>query len=166
MHDNTNPFLQGCVEKGIVLNPDKLEYGVTSIPFLSHLLTSEGLKPDPEKISAILDTPTPDDVAAIHRFIGPSTTWLRFCPTSPTSSNTLTALTQKDVPWTWGPEHENVVDTMESVISRNPILRHYDPDDDLVIQCDASKDGLGACVMQKGQPNMYTSHMITSAEQC
>ena len=107
MDDNTDRFLQRCVEKGIVLNPDKLEYGVTSIPFMGHLLTSEGLKPDPEKISAILDMPTPDDVAAIRRFNGTINYLAKFLPHLSNIIKPLTALTRKDVPWTWGPEHEN-----------------------------------------------------------
>lgn len=41
-------FLNRCSKKGIVLNPDKFEHCVTCVPFLGHLLTSEGLKPDPE----------------------------------------------------------------------------------------------------------------------
>ena len=133
---------------------------------MGHLLTSEGLKPDPEKISAILDMPTPDDVAAIRRFNGTINYLAKFLPHLSNIIKPLTALTRKDIPWTWGPEHENAVDTVKSLISRNPILRHYDPDDDLVIQCDASKDGLGACLLQKGQPIMYASRMMTSAEQC
>ena len=77
LDDNTDRFLQRCVEKGIVLNPDKMEYGVTSFPFMGHLLTSEGLKPDPEKISAILDMPTPADVAGDSvALMEPSTIWL------------------------------------------------------------------------------------------
>ena len=55
---------------------------------------------------------------------------------------------------------------MKSLISRNPILRRYDRDADLVIQCDSPKDGLGACLLQKGQPIMYASRMMASAEQC
>ena len=37
---------------------------------MGHLLTSDGLKPDPVKVSAILDMPEPTDVAAVRRFIG------------------------------------------------------------------------------------------------
>ena len=37
-------------------------------PFVGHLLTSEGLKPDPQKVEAICDMPKPDDVQAVQRF--------------------------------------------------------------------------------------------------
>ena len=67
---NINCFLKCCAKKGIALNPDKFEYDVSCIPFMGHLLTSEGLKPDSEKVSAILNMPMPHDIAAVQRFNG------------------------------------------------------------------------------------------------
>ena len=52
------------------MDPDKFERCVTSIPFMDHLLTSDGLKSDPAKVSTILDMPEVTDVAAIHHFTG------------------------------------------------------------------------------------------------
>lgn len=37
---------------------------------MGHLITSEGLRPNPEKLTAVLEMPTPTDVAGIQWFIG------------------------------------------------------------------------------------------------
>lgn len=47
-------LLQRCRTKGIKLNKKKLKFKQKKIPYLSHLVTSEGLKPDPDKVEAVI----------------------------------------------------------------------------------------------------------------
>ena len=91
-------------------------------------------------------------VTPVYRFT-PTVNYLaKFLPHLSNVIKPLTALTCKDVAWTWGPEHESAVNNVKQLISQAPLLRHYDPKEDLTVQCDASKDGLGACLLQCGQP--------------
>eukprot|EP00112_Aurelia_sp_Birch-Aquarium-sp1_P025746 Seg874.2 transcript_id=Seg874.2/GoldUCD/mRNA.D3Y31 product="Retrovirus-related Pol polyprotein from transposon 17.6" protein_id=Seg874.2/GoldUCD/D3Y31 len=48
-------LLKKCKDVGIQLNKAKMQLRKSSIKFLGHIVTSEGLKPDPEKIKAIRD---------------------------------------------------------------------------------------------------------------
>ena len=41
----------------------------------------------------------------------------------------------------------------------------YDESKNVTIQCDASSNGLGACLMQEGKPIAYASRSLTSTEQ-
>ena len=50
---NVTGFLDQCVEKDLHLNPDKILINIPNVPFLNQVLTKEGLKPDPHKISVI-----------------------------------------------------------------------------------------------------------------
>ena len=50
-------FMEKCQQKGIKLNLAKLEYKCKEVPFHGHVLTSEGLKPDPQKVEAIKEMP-------------------------------------------------------------------------------------------------------------
>ena len=45
-----------------------------------------------------------------------------------------------------------------------PLLKYYEREKDLVIQCDASEGGLGAALLQDGRPLAYASRALTSAE--
>ena len=45
-----------------------------------------------------------------------------------------------------------------------PLLKHYDASKQLVVQCDASKDGIAA-LLQEGQPIAYASRAMTRTEQ-
>ena len=49
--------MRRCQQKGIKLNAEKLEYECKEVPFHGHLLTTAGLKPDPEKVRAIVEMP-------------------------------------------------------------------------------------------------------------
>ena len=67
-HDsNLDGFMRRCQQKGIKLNAEKLEYKCKEVPFHGHLLTTEGLKPDPEKVRAIVEMPRPKDRGDILR---------------------------------------------------------------------------------------------------
>ena len=94
---------------------------------MGHLLTSDGLKPDPDKVSAILDMPTPSDIAATRRFIGTVTYLSKFLSRLSDVIKPLTALTCNTTALTWGPEQENAVNKVKYLISNAPLLKHYDP---------------------------------------
>ena len=41
-----------------------------AVPYIGHLLTSEGLKPDPSKVAAVRAMPTPKNKDDVKRFLG------------------------------------------------------------------------------------------------
>lgn len=40
------------------------------MPYVGHLLTADGLKPDPEKVKAIREMEKPSDVKGVQRLVG------------------------------------------------------------------------------------------------
>lgn len=46
-------LLERCCEKNIKLNPKKLQLRKQEVPYIGHLLTPDGLRPDPNKVKAI-----------------------------------------------------------------------------------------------------------------
>ena len=51
--DNVIRFLDWCVEKDLHLNADKFKLDCDIVTFFSHLLTKDGMKPDPKKVKDI-----------------------------------------------------------------------------------------------------------------
>lgn len=47
-----------------------------------------------------------------------------------------------------------------------PLLKYNNPKEELTVQCDASDKGLGAALIQKGQPIAFASHALTDRETC
>ena len=64
----------------------------------------------------------------------------------------LRSLLKCDEPWAWFSEHDTALTILKSVLSIAPVLRFYDTNLQTKLQVDASKIGLGACLMQQNQP--------------
>ena len=54
--------------------------------------------------------------------------------------------------WTWDSQQQNAFEKIKFVISSLPILVYFNQDKNHVIQSDVSNKGLGAVLMQDGQP--------------
>ena len=55
---------------GVTLNAEKCEFSKKQIKFLGHIISSNGILPDGEKLTPIKNMPTPTDVSGIRRFLG------------------------------------------------------------------------------------------------
>ena len=73
---------------------------------MGHLLTSEGLRADPEKIKAIAEMPKPQDKKAVERLLGTVQYLSRFLPKLSEVAKPLCQLTQKEVLFTWQQSQE------------------------------------------------------------
>ena len=66
--------------------------------------------------------------------------------------------------WNWSAECEEAFIKVKK-ITEGPLLIYFNPDKELVLQVDSSKDGLVAALLQVGKPIEYASRALTSAEQ-
>ena len=160
-----NAFLQRCQRKGIVLNANKFELRVPSVVFMGHVLGTDGIRPDPAKVKAIVDMPNPVDVSATRRFLGIINYLAKFVPNLTSIVRPIQALISQDVIWTWGKEQDDAMKRVKAIISSEPVLAHFDETKQLVVQCDASQNGLGAALLQEGRPLAYASRALTPSEQ-
>ena len=56
--------------RNLTLDRDKQQLKCSETPFIAHVLTTEGVKPDPSKVDSILKMERPNDVAAVRRLVG------------------------------------------------------------------------------------------------
>ena len=88
-----------CQQKAIKLNAEKLEYRCKEIPFHGHLLTTKPLKPDPEKVRAIVEMPRSkerDDILRLNRMVNHLS---RFLPHLSDVMKPIRDLTPNDAAW-------------------------------------------------------------------
>ena len=57
-------------EAGLKLSPKKCHLFKSRVVFLGHIVSEEGVSPDPEKIKAVCEWPTPTSVSALCSFLG------------------------------------------------------------------------------------------------
>lgn len=165
-HDiNLAALLQRAREVNLKLNRKKLKLKLPSVPYMGHLLTTEGLRPDPEKVAAVQHMQTPTDVKSLQRFLGFVNYLAKFLPHLSDVCEPLRRLTDMDVEWVWLPTHDSALDTVKQLVTCHPVLKYYNLHDEVTLQCDASETGLGAVLLQNGQPVAFASRTLTPTEQ-
>ena len=164
-HDkNLENLLKTCQQKNIKLNKKKSVFKTTEVEFLGHVVTSEGLKPDPKKVEAILQMENPTDVAGIRRLQGTVTYLAKFLPRLSTVLEPLRRLTHQGEQWQWTEEQDKAMSELKKLVTTAPVLAYYDPAKELTIQCDASSTGLGAVLLQDEHPLAYASRALSDTE--
>ena len=164
LEKNERAFFKKCREWNLKLNKLKLKRAQTEVRFMGHLLTPGGLKADPAKVEAILDMPLPTDVKGLKRFLGMVNYLAKFLPLLSDMTELLQRLEDKAVDWCWLAQHQKAFTTVKEYLAKVPVLKYYDVNEEVTIQCDASETGLGAVLMQKGQPIAFASRALTDTE--
>ena len=154
---NLIALLDRCREKNIKLNPKKLQLRKQEVPYIGHVLTPDGLKPDTSKVKAIVAMPTPSDKKALQRLLGMITYLAKFLPNLSDVTEPLRLPLDKDA-------HEKSWKQVKQLITREPVLKYFDPSKEVTLQCDASESGLGAVILQEGKPIAFSSKALTSTE--
>lgn len=85
---------------GVTLNKEKCCFGVTEIKFLGCVLSRDGIRPDPEKVRAIKELPTPNNVSDVRRLLGMTNHLARFIPDLASKTASLRHLLLKSSEWT------------------------------------------------------------------
>ena len=116
-------------------------------------------------MKAITEMPTPQDKQGVQRLLGMTNFVQRFAPQLSELTAPLRSLLKSDTHFKWDDQvHGKAFDDVKTALSQAPALRYFDPAKDLVLQCDASESGLGACLLQDDQPVVYASRSLTETE--
>ena len=127
------------------------------MPYIGHILTPDGVKADPAKVKAILEMKQPSDVAGVRRILGTVNYLAKFLPHLSQVFEPLRQLTKKDHPFVWNEATDTAFSEIKKLITTPPVLKYYEPNEPLVLQCDASDHGLGAALIQGGNLNLSHS---------
>ena len=158
-------FLDRCRQAGVILSKSKLQLRKSTVPFIGHVASDRGLEVAPEKVSAILNMPAPTDVAGVRRLLGMVQYLAKFMPGLSDMTLPLRELTKSEVEFTWQSTQKDAFEKVKQAVSSTPVLKYYSATDELTIQCDASSTGLGAAILQQGQPVAFASRALTPTEQ-
>ena len=151
-------------EVGLKFNPKKVKLRVPEVSYVGHLFSSEGLKPDPEKIRAINDMPPPEDKEGVLRILGTVNYLDKFIEHKAGIQEPISQLTQKDAAFVWEKPQQEAFDNLKAVITSAPALAYFDNSKETVLNVDASSKGLGAVILQDGKPIAFGSKTLTTCE--
>ncbi|GBL95541.1 Transposon Ty3-I Gag-Pol polyprotein [Araneus ventricosus] len=151
-------------ELNIKFNQNKIQLKVPEVKYLGYIFSSEGMKPDPDYVQAIIDMPEPRNKTELQRILGMINYLRQFIPQASTISAPLRELLKKSTVWHWLPVHETTLKTLKYKIASTPVFSVFNSSKSIVIQADSSKDGLGCCLLQDGRPVAFASRSLTEIE--
>ena len=170
-HDeHLRAVLQRLSTLGMTLNSSKCMFAQSSVNFLGHVIDSQGICPDPNKVSAIKYFGTPTNFSDVRRFLGMVNHLSKFSPDLATITQPMRELLVRDNVWIWGEPQERSFQKVKNMLSATPVLALFDPNRETILSADASCYGLGAVLLQRQptgdlQPVAFISRSMTATEQ-
>ena len=149
--------------EGLVLNSEKLELKRPRVSFFGAEYSADGMHPCLKKIQGITEMTPPTDKQQLASFIGMVTYMGNFMPHLSHHTEPLCAMLKQEVVFTWVFTSFQKIKDLIAKSATKP-LRYCDRRKPVTVQVDASQRGLGACLLQDGQPIAYASKSLTDTE--
>ncbi|GJU27932.1 putative reverse transcriptase domain-containing protein [Tanacetum coccineum] len=143
----------------------KCDFWIHIVQFLGHLIDSQGLHVDPAKIEAVKNWTSPTTPTEVRQFLGLAGYYRRFIEGFSKIAKPLTKLTQKNKNYIWSEEQESAFQLLKQKLCEAPILALPEGNDNFVVYCDASLQGLGAILMQREKVIAYASRQLKPHEE-
>ncbi|XP_061876955.1 uncharacterized protein K02A2.6-like [Entelurus aequoreus] len=167
-NERLNRVMERIKKYGLKLNKSKCEFGVQEILFLGDKLSARGVQPDQEKMCAIQNMPRPTDKTGVLRIMGMVNFIGKFIPNLTAKTSCIRELLHKDGDFKWTVKHEHEWQKLKNTLTTAPVLSFYDHTKRIKVSTDASKDGIGAVLLQaEGEhwkPVAYASRAMTKSE--
>ena len=109
-------------DAGLKLKLSKCHFVCQEVEYLGHLITPQGLQPNPRKVSAVSDFPTPTSVTQVRQFIGLASYYRRFIEGFAKTAEPLHQLTKKDREFLWTDHCQDALDTLKRKLVEAPVL--------------------------------------------
>ena len=165
-----------CLAKaGLKLKPSNCEFFQTSLKYLGHIVSKNGIATDPRKIKAIQDWPRPKAVTEVRSFTGFTNYYRCFIKGYVKIARPLHELMsgengkKKHSKVQWTDRCQESFDSLERICSESSVLAYADYSKPFVLHTDASTMGLGVVLYQKQEDGKerviaYASRSLNRAE--
>ena len=165
-------------DAGLKLNADKSNFCAIETEYLGYVLTRDGIKPQNNKVQAILALTPPKNVKELRSFLGmiqyyrdlwarrsemlaPLTDLVGECG----QTKVTRAKGTKKKPWHWDEVHQKAFDNAKASIAKEVILAYPDFSKVFEIFTDASTKQLGSVITQENRPIAFFSRKLTETQQ-
>ena len=152
-------------EYNLKLSSEKCEFRKQEITYVGHVLSSDGLKADPEKIRAVTQMKPPNNRKELRKFMGFIQYLAKFLPNLSQESAPLRQLLSNEVSWHWNGDKQQSFQKLKEMVTNTPVLTYFDSEKPVLLTVDSSSTGLGAAVIQNGKPVAYGSRALTTTQQ-
>ena len=166
---NLQEVLQRLREAGLKLKPSKCIFFQSSVKYLGHVVSREGVMADPDKVRKVATWPVPTSTKETQSFLGFASYYRRFIRDFAEIAKPLHRLTEKTAPFNWTVECQAAFQELRQRLTSAPILAHPDFSQQFILDTDASDIGMGAVLSQVDREGReraiaYGSRLLSKAE--
>ena len=119
--------LQHARRENVVFNAGKILFNVTTVTYMGNVVTKDGMRPDPDKIEAIVNMPKPTDKHGLLLLLGMNKYLSQYIPNESSITAPLRSLLKKDAEWSGQHEHDAAMDEIRKTLAcdtvRSGVLR-------------------------------------------
>ncbi|KAK1644564.1 hypothetical protein QYE76_062369 [Lolium multiflorum] len=138
------------------LKRSKCSFATTSVAYLGHVISADGVAMDADKVAAVAAWPTPRSPRALRGFLGLAGYYRKFIREFGLIASPLTRLLRRDA-FAWDDEATAAFEALKVDLTTGPVLQMPDFDKPFIVDCDASGAGFGAVLHQGDGPLAYFS---------
>ncbi|GFW16610.1 retrovirus-related Pol polyprotein from transposon 412 [Trichonephila clavipes] len=136
-------------DANLKLNPSKCKFFQKEVNYLGHIISAEGVRTDPEKVSAVKNWKRPENLRELRSFLGLCTYYRKFVKGFSNIARPLHKLTESKQKFQWAKECEDSFLQLKEALTSSPILIYPQPDKPFILDTDASNESVGAVLSQE-----------------
>ncbi|GFX87454.1 retrovirus-related Pol polyprotein from transposon 297 [Trichonephila clavipes] len=146
---NNRKVLSKLSDANLKLNPSKCKFFQKEVNYLGHIISAEGVRTDPEKVSAVKNWKRPENLRELRSFLGLCTYYRKFVKGFSNIARPLHRLTESKQKFQWTKECEDSFLQLKEALTSSPILIYPQPDKPFILDTDASNESVGAVLSQE-----------------
>lgn len=135
-------------EANVRLKPSKCYFVQSKVEYLGHVVSAEGLSPNPNKIKAVQEFPVPTNITGVKAFLGLCNYYRRFVKGFAQIASPLNKLTSKHIKFEWTDQCQEAFEILKKALVSAPILAYPDFTQPFHLFVDASQTGIGLTLGQ------------------
>ena len=155
-------------QAGLKLKPSKCKFMKQQVGFLGHVLSEQGILPNPENIRKIIEWEPPKDVRQVRSFLGLGNYYRRFVKDYSKIVKPLTDLTKKGKVFQWSKDCQEAFLEIKEVLTGADLMAYPMAEGEFILDTDACDVSIG-CVLSQVQEGTekviaYSSRTLNRAE--
>ena len=131
------------------MNPSKCIFGVPSGILLGYIVSTRGIKPNPNKVSAITNMKRPTCVKDIQKLIGYMAALSRFISRLGEKGLPFFKLLKASEHFSWSEEADTTFEQLKLFLTKPPIMTAPQPDKTLLIYIAATSRVVSTAIVVK-----------------
>ncbi|KAL7318700.1 hypothetical protein PS15m_012281 [Mucor circinelloides] len=153
-------ILERCEKVNLRLKFSKCSFGATSVSYLGHTLSENGLSPMQTNIDKVLSFQEPKNQDQIRSFLGTTNYYHAFIKNYAQIAKPLTSLLKKGVKFSWDQDCQDSFNHLKQALVCAPILDYPCREKTMILTTDASTTHLGCILSQSADGSRVNESVI------